>query len=38
MMEDCHSFIIVHHAQMVSQIVRPPNLNSGDSLQVQSIE
>jgi hypothetical protein len=38
MVEDCDSFIIVHHAQVISQIIRPPNLNSGNTLQIQSIE
>lgn len=38
MVENCDSFIVIHHTQMVSQIIRPPNLNSTDSLHIQSIE
>jgi len=38
MVEDCNGFIIIHHAEMVGQVIRPRNLDPSDSLQVQRIE
>jgi hypothetical protein len=38
MVEDCNCFIVIHHAQVVRQVVRPRNPDSSDSTQVQRIE
>jgi hypothetical protein len=38
MVEDCNRLIVIHHAQVIGQIVGPRNSDTGDSLQVQCIE
>jgi hypothetical protein len=37
-MEDSNSCVIVHHSQVISQIIRPKYLNIGNSLYVEGIE
>jgi hypothetical protein len=38
MVENKDCLVIIHHPQMVGEVVRPPNLDATDSLHVESIE
>ena len=38
MVEDENRLVIIHHAQVISKIIRPPDLDTADSLHAESIE
>ena len=38
MMEDSYLLVLINHSQMISQIVRPENLNSDHSTEIPCVE